>query len=214
VVWEYSTDRPGYAGFPTERIALEDLTTQRRTFLAAPDPKAGYERITFSGTRIVWETVGTTVKSPADNLWLYDLQSHTLTRLSRNTAAARSSLYPRLAGRFLLFEQGPYGSDYGTPYLVDLGIKTDTPRRQWWRAYRFRQLGRDGLTNTQVGDGLVSWDDWRLLDVTRSRVWFNRYWTMDAIAGRTVLVDHMNAETGHETYAAWQIPPACAASGF
>jgi hypothetical protein len=97
---------------------------------------------------------------------------------------------------------------------VDLGAKTGASTARWWREYRFRQLGRDGLTNTQMGDGLVSWDDWRLLDLTRSKVWPERYWTIDAIAGRTVLVDHMNPETGHETHAAWLIPPACEPAGF
>jgi hypothetical protein len=134
--------------------------------------------------------------------------------LSRNTTDTSSSLYPRLAGRYLLFEQGPYGSDYGTPYLVDLGKKKGAVSRQWWRAYHFRQLGREGLTNMQMGDGLVSWDEWRLLDVSRSAVWPQRYWRVDAIAGRTVLVDHMNPETGHETYVAWRIPTACAISGL
>jgi hypothetical protein len=97
---------------------------------------------------------------------------------------------------------------------VDLGAKTGASTARWWREYRFRQLGRDGLTNTQMGDGLVSWDDWRLLDLTRSKVWPERYWTIDAIAGRTALVDHMNPETGHETYAAWLIPAACEPAGF
>jgi hypothetical protein len=217
VVWEYSVDRPvRFDRFSSQGIAIEDLTTRRRELLTPPDPEAVLGRITSSESRIVWEeqTVSTTKKSLAVDLWLYDLRSHRLTRLSRNTTSASSSLYPRLAGRYLLFEQGPNGSDYGVPYLVDLTVKTGAASRQWWRAYRFRQLGRDGLTNTQMGDGLVSWEDWRLLDVTRSKVWPERYWTVDAIAGRTVLVDHMNMETGHETYAAWQIPSACAASGF
>jgi len=97
---------------------------------------------------------------------------------------------------------------------VGLGRKAGAASSQWWRAYRFRQLGPNGLTNTQMGAGLVSWDDWRLLDVTRSRVWMERYWTVDAIAGRTVVVNHMNPETGHETYSAWQVPRICAAPGF
>jgi len=215
VVWEYSTNQPmAVNSFPAQGIAMEDLATHRRTFLTAPDPDVVDERITFSGTRIVWESAGATRKTSAVDLWMYELQSHTLTRLSRNTSSADSSLYPRLSGRYLLFEQGPNGSDSGTPYLVDLGTKTGAASPRWWQAYRFRQLGRNGLTNTQMGDGLVSWDDWRLLDVTRSRVWFNRYWTVIAIAGRMVLVGHMNMETGHETYAAWQIPAACTAPGF
>lgn len=215
VVWEYSSDRlSAYTRFPAERIALVDLATRRRSFLTAPNPKAVYDRITFSGRRIVWESVNAIGRHPAVDLWLYDLRSHRLTRLSRNGAAEDSSLYPRLAGRYLLFEQGPYGSDFGTPYLVDLQAKIAVNGADWWRAYHFRRLGRTGLTNTQMGDGLVSWDDWKLLDVTRSRVWSNRYWSVYAIAGRTVLVDHTDRKTGGETYAAWQIPLACVVRGF
>jgi hypothetical protein len=215
VVWEYSSGpTPGRGSFPAQRIALEDLATQHRTFLTAPSPKALLGRITFSGPRIVWESPDVAWTGGPIDLWMYDLQTHTVTRLSRNTTGAGSSLYPRLAGRHVLFEQGPAGSNYGAPYLVDLGAKTGASTARWWREYRFRQLGRDGLTNTQMGDGLVSWDDWRLLDLTRSKVWPERYWTIDAIAGRTALVDHMNPETGHETYAAWLIPAACEPAGF
>ena len=210
VAWAYSINRPVRAdAFPVQRIALENLTTHRRALLPGPTANAVYERITFSGRRIVWQSAGSTGQRSAVDLWLYDLSSHTSSRLSRNTTSADSSLYPRLAGRYLLFEQGPAGSDYGVPYLVDLESRTGVSGRPWWRAYHFRQLGKKGLTNTQMGDGLVSWDDWRLLDLTRSTVWPERYWSIDAIAGRTVLVDHMNGETGHESYAAWRISPAC-----
>jgi len=205
---------PGHGSFPAQRIALENLSTQRRTFLTATDPQALLGKITFPGPRIVWESPDMAWTGGPFDLWLYDLRTHSLTRLSRSTAHFGSSLYPRLAGRYLLFEQGPSGSDYGTPYLVDLGRRTGNVSRQWWRAYRFRQLGREGLTNTQMGNGLVSWDDWRLLDVSRSKVWPEHYWRVDAIAGRTVLVYHMDPETGHESYVAWQIPETCATPGF
>lgn len=209
VVWEYSSARSMRGNpFPAQRIALENLKTHRKKYLTASDPNAVYERITFSGTRVVWESAGIAEKKLAVDLLLYDLQTQKVTRLSRNTTRANSSLYPRLAGRFLLFEQGPHGSDYGTPYLVDLGAKTSISTRRWWRGYRFWRLDRLGLTNTQMGYGLVSWDDSRLLDVTRSKVWLTGDWMVDAIAGRIVLA-HMDEE-----YVAWLIPRACAVPGF
>jgi hypothetical protein len=219
VAWEFSIDRPArFDTFSSQRIALEDLKSRHRTFLTAPDPLAVYGRITMSGHRIVWESqrFGTSGKSVPVDLSMYDLSSHRLSQLSHNASPNSSSLYPRLSGRYLLFEQGPFDSDSGTPYLVDLSSRQGSATRRWFSKYRFWRLGKGGLTNTQLGNGLISWGDGRILDVTRGKIWtFGfRSWRVDAIAGRTVLVERIDPTNGHVSYAAWRFPEACSASGF
>jgi hypothetical protein len=219
VAWVFSSNRTGDGGFPAERIALANLSTGHRTFLTSPDPHGVVDRITFSGTRIVWEAGKVIGRHPAD-VWLYDLGDHKLTRLSRNVVDTSSSLYPRLSGRYLLFEQGPYGSNFGTPYLVDLASRRGKSSREWWHSYRFWQLDSVGTTTTQMGNGLVSWTDHRLLDVTRARIWKQHVligkgaWLVGDIAGRTVLVHDQEFNTGRQTYAVWEVPRACMAKGF
>ncbi|HCG01231.1 MAG TPA: hypothetical protein DEV93_11885 [Chloroflexi bacterium] len=219
VAWEFSIDRPArFDTFSSQRIALEDLKSRHRTFLTAPDPLAVYGRITMSGHRIVWESqrFGTSGKSVPVDLSMYDLSSHRLSQLSHNASPNSSSLYPRLSGRYLLFEQGEFGSDGGIPYLVDLSSRKGSATRRWFSKYRFWRLGKGGLTNTQLGNGLISWGDGRILDVTRGKIWtFGfRSWRVDAIAGRTVLVERIDPTNGHVSYAAWRFPEACSASGF
>lgn len=219
VAWELSTDRPArFDTFTAQQIAVFDLRTRRRMLITTPDSTTILGRITMSGSRLVWEgqRLDATGRARAVDLWLADLSTGAITQLSHNTAATSSSLYPRLQGRLLLFEQGPAGSDFGHPYLVDLAARRGAGRWQWWRDYPYRSLGVTGLTNTQMGAGLVSWDDWQILDLTRSQVWplrgtpFRR-WRVDAIAGRTALVERIDPTTAHVTYEAWQFPATCAA---
>lgn len=222
VAWELAVDRPARdTTFSAQQIAVIDLHSRKRTILTEPDATAVLGRLTMSGPRIVWERtpVATSLgRQPRTDLMLADTRTGAITQLSHNGPDGWSSLYPQVHGQYLLFEQGPADSDYGRPYLVDLGTQTDGRYKQWWRDYRFRSLGKTGGTNTQIGDGLVFWAYQGLLDVTRSQIWplpTPDGWSVRVLAGRTAVVTRLaNPNGAHMAYAAWVIPETCAPSAW
>jgi hypothetical protein len=164
VVWTWNAYHLHRAGWGRFRIAFDDLTTRRRSFLPLQASPI-YSNPTIWGDRVVWEHV---TRFACRDLCpheiidqqLYDIRTHRLSALTHSTFRTGNSFAPGLWENDLVFLHGNGSGPASGGRVTSVDLSTRVPGRHpsWWQAYRHRSFTRGTVIALMVRDGLAAWD--------------------------------------------------------